>query len=133
MTDGWLNENWDLIIPMRILDANGHVHRIEATIDTGFNGCLTLPPDFAQLLGLPPAPSLDITMANDATEAFPTYTGTVLWHGQHRSVQIVELHGKPLVGLELLWDSLLTAEITDHGAVSIAPLPPEPSPPDGSP
>lgn len=62
-------------------------------------------------------------MANDRTERFPTYRGIVLWHGHRRSVRIIESEGTPLIGTALLWGSLLTAEMTDNGAVSIGPLP----------
>jgi hypothetical protein len=35
----------------------------------------------------------------------------------------LESEGTPLVGTELLWGSLLTAEMIDNGAVTIGPLP----------
>ena len=38
MTNGWISDNLELVTPVRILDANEHVHRMEAHIDTGFNG-----------------------------------------------------------------------------------------------
>ena len=62
-------------------------------------------------------------MANNATETFSTFRGTVLWRNQRRTVRIIESEGDPLVGTALLWGSLLTAEMTDNGAVAIGPLP----------
>ena len=123
MTGGWISGNRELVMPIRLLDANEHVHRIEANIDTGFNGHLTLPPDLLRLLSLIAAKPLDLRMANDATETFPTFRGTVLWRNQRRAVRIIESEGTPLIGTALLWDSMLTAEMTDHGAVTIGPLP----------
>ena len=75
MTGGWISGNRELVMPIRLLDANEHVHRIEANIDTGFNGHLTLPPDLLRLLSLIAAKPLDLRMANDATETFPTFQG----------------------------------------------------------
>ena len=123
MTSGWIGNNRELVMPLRLLDVNEHVHRIEANIDTGFNGHLTLPPGLPHLLGFISDKPLDLTMANDQTERFPTYRGIVLWHGHRRSVRIIESEGVPLIGTELLWGSLLTAEMTDNGAVTVGPLP----------
>lgn len=123
MTNGWISDNWELVVPVRVLDGKEHVHRIEAHIDTGFNGQITLPPDFIELLGLEPAQPIALTMANGERETFPTFFGAVLWHGHRRSARIIESEGVPLIGTELLWGSLLTAEMTDNGAVTIGPLP----------
>lgn len=123
MTGGWISDNRELVMPLRVLDANEHVHRIEANDDTGFNGHLTLPPDLLRLLDLVAAKPLDLRMANDATETFPTFRGSVLWRTQWRAVRIIEAEGTPLIGAALLWGSLLTAEVIDNGAVTIGPLP----------
>ena len=125
MTGGWISDNRELVMPLRILDANGHVHRVEANIDTGFNGHLTLPPDSLELLGLASDRPLELRMANNETETFSTFRGIALWQGQRRTVRIIESEGAPLIGTALLWGSLLTAEITDNGAVTIGPLPDE--------
>jgi predicted aspartyl protease len=106
-----------------VLDANEYVHRFEAAIDTGFNGELTLPPLHVQELGLAPALPLAITMANHETETFDTYHGTILWRGARFPVRIVASEGTPLIGIGLLWGSLLTAEIIDNGEVTVSPLP----------
>ena len=71
MTGGWIGNNRELVMPLRLLDVNEHVHRIEANIDTGFNGHLTLPPGLPHLLGFISDKPLDLTMANDQTERFP--------------------------------------------------------------
>ena len=123
MIGGWISDNRELVMPLRVLDASEHVHRVEAHIDTGFNGYLTLPPGITQLLGLTPSRPVALTMANDETGTFRSYHGMALWQGQRRPIEIVESEGDPLVGTALLWGSLLTAEMTDNGAVAIGPLP----------
>ena len=123
MTNGWISNNWELVVPVRVLDRNEHVHRIEAHIDTGFNGLFTLPPDVIASLGLEPAQPIALTMANNATETFPTFRGILLWQDWRRVVRIIESEGAPLIGTELLWGSLLTAEMIDNGVVTIGPLP----------
>lgn len=120
---GSVSEDADLIIPVRVLDANGHVHRFEAIVDTGFRGDLSLLPHQIQDLGLPPSLPIDMILATGLEVLVNSYEGTVLWRGERRPIRILEAEGDPLVGTALLWGSLLIAEMTDHGAVTIGPLP----------
>ena len=106
-----------------MLDANGHVHRVEAVVDTGFNGYLALPSDLIHQLGAPATEPVDMGLATDLVVTVDSFEGIVLWRGERRSVEILEAEGDPLIGTALLWDSLLTAEMTDNGAVTIGPLP----------
>ena len=127
MIYGNIGRNGDLILPIRLLDANGHVHRVEAAVDTGFDGHVSLPNHLAAPLGMPYSESVEMTLAADVVINVDVYEGVVIWRGQRRPVKIVEAEGTPLVGLALMWDSLLTAEITENGAVTVGPLPDEAS------
>ena len=120
---GIVSVRGDLLVPIRLLDANGHIHRVEAVIDTGFNGYLALPSDLIQQLGVPAAEPVDMGLATNMVVTVESFEGVVLWRGERRPVEILESEGTPLVGTALLWGSLLTAEITDNGAVAIGPLP----------
>ncbi len=111
------------MVPIRMLDADGHIHRFEAIVDTGFTGDLTLPSEHTRELGLIMERPVDAGVANDETFRLNSFRGTVLWRGERRSIRIIESEGTPLIGTALLWDSLLTAEMTDNGAVTIGPLP----------
>lgn len=122
MIHGQISPSLDLIVPVYVLDQNDHAHRLEAAVDTGFTGDLTLPPDRIRRLGLVPGESIDLTMANDATESFATYYGSVLWRGARIEIQVVEAAGTPLIGMSLLLGNLLTAAIDYGGAITISPL-----------
>ena len=52
MIRGRVNERLDATIPVEII-ANGHRPVVEAVVDTGFNGFLTLPSDLVSKLKLP--------------------------------------------------------------------------------
>ena len=123
MIAGSVNTRGDLLVPIRVLDANGHVHRVEAVVDTGFNGYLALPSGLIEQLGVTATELVDMGLATDLVVTVESFEGIVLWRGERRSVEILEAEGTPLIGTALLWDSLLTAEMTDNGAVAIGPLP----------
>ena len=124
MIHGHISPNLELIVPVYILDQNGFAYRLEAAIDTGFTGELSLPSYWIKRLGLVPWESLEFTLANAVTESFDSYYGYMLWHDTKVEVQVIEAEGTPLIGIGLLWDNLLTAAITDNGAVTIGPLAP---------
>lgn len=125
MIFGHINQDRELVAPVRVLDANGHVRRYEAVADTGFDGALSLPRHLIQELGLLPTEPIEMVLATGRLVQVNAYAGTVLWRGERRQVRILEAEGTPLIGIGLLWDSLLTAEITENGAVTIGPLPTE--------
>ena len=127
MMYGSISTRRELIIPIRLLDTNGHIHRYEAIGDTGFTGHLTFPSEHTRELGLVTDQPVDALVANEETFRFNSYRGIVLWQGERLSIRIIETEGTPLIGIGLLWGSLLTAEITDDGAVTISPLPVETS------
>ena len=113
------------MVPVRVLDAHGGVHRFEVVVDTGFRGDLSLLPYQIQDLGLQPSLPIDMVLATGLEVVVSSYEGTALWRGERRHIRILEADGTPLVGIGLLWNSLLTAEMTDYGAVTIGPLPAE--------
>ena len=52
MIIGMVNAHREAIIALIVQDANGQGHAIDAVIDTGFTGFLTLPPARIAVLGL---------------------------------------------------------------------------------
>ena len=122
MISGNVSADWDLLAPVRVLDHNGHVRRFEAVVDTGFNGHLALPPHLVRDLGLPLIREVEMVVATGLTVSVDPYEAVVLWQNQRIRVPVMESEGDPLIGIGLLWGSLLTAEITDNGDVTISPL-----------
>lgn len=53
MITGIVNANLEATIRLTIMGPAGQPHEIEAIIDTGFTGFLTLPPTLVSILGLP--------------------------------------------------------------------------------
>ena len=107
--------------------SNGdHGEPVEAVIDTGFTGHLTLPACTIGRLGLSLVGHNKFKLANGEHSEFQIYNGSVTWHGHPHEVHIVQSECDPLLGMTLLWGSRITVDATTHGEVTIEE--PEPGP-----
>ena len=96
---------------------------IEAVVDTGFDGQLTLPPQIIAELGLEPDDEeANVILATGSHETVNAWNGYILWHDRRRSVLVLEANGVPLLGMELLEDSQLTMQARINGDVLIEHL-----------
>lgn len=98
---------------------------VEAVIDTGFTGHLTLPRDMVRSLALPRRGFVEVELADGGTTALDVYEARVIWHDRLRSVPVYETgeSGGLLVGMSLLRGSRLEAEVVPGGEVVIRTLP----------
>lgn len=97
--------------------------RVEAVVDTGFTGALTLPASLITALSLSPVSSTRVMLADGSLVPANVYVGDVLWNGAPRRVRIHQAEGDILAGMSLMQGCLLTMEIVDGGRVTITPLP----------
>jgi clan AA aspartic protease len=112
----------EAIIPLTIVGFRGQTAEIEAVVDTGFTGHLTLPPDLAHGLDLPLLGSRYVTLANGMSTSLDVYRATVLWEGTERLVRAFASEGYPLVGMYLLYGSEVRLRVVDGGSVVIEAL-----------
>ena len=123
MITGYVTPNREAVIHLSVLDSQGQSHDIEAIIDTGFNGFLTLPPQMAADLGLEFQGHGYSTLANGQQETFKLYAATVLLDGQLREIVVDAADVDALVGMALLEGFALHLQITNGGAVTLELLP----------
>ena len=110
-------------ISVALIDSSGQDRTIEAHLDTGFTGELTLPKAVIERLGLALAGrSGSYRMGSGSAAAFNTYGGTVRWHDEIRLIEVLESEITPLVGVGLLWDNNLSIEFKLGGDVAITEL-----------
>jgi clan AA aspartic protease len=100
----------------------GQEQEIEAVIDTGFDGNLSLPPSVIVLLNLEWRERGRALLADGSESVFDIYEGTVLWDGQARRIPVHEAETIPLVGMSLLQGYELTVQVQPGGNVTIKPL-----------
>jgi len=91
-------------------------------VDTGFDGELALPGLILQQLDASFSIDQEIMLADGSRGRRPLYRVDVDWDDELRPTDVLLLEGIPLLGVNLLAGSLLQAEMTDGGEVSIEPL-----------
>ncbi len=119
MIEGAVNAAYEAIVPLRIQGPEGQTRDIDAVVDTGFTGFLTLPLDVVAELGLPFAYVGQAFLANDEEVRFYVHHATVLWAGQPRDIEAVATGSTPLVGMLLLDGHDLNVRVRDGGRVLI--------------
>ncbi len=95
---------------------------VEAVVDTGFDGELTLPSRTIRRLGYPYAGSAGGILADGSEVQFDFHDGQVLWHGAVRPVAVIAAEGQPLIGMALLRGSRLSVEVLPGGEVTVSEL-----------
>src|SRR5438067_12567329 len=102
MISGRVNDEADeATLHLIVFDFAGEPHEIEAIIDTGFTGFLTLPNMLISTLGLPWTTSGIVILANGAAERTAIHSVTVLWLESRRSIHIEAAETQPLLGMAL--------------------------------
>ena len=123
MIAGVVNPAREAVITLPLQGPVGQAVEVEAVIDTGYNGFLTLPPALAAELDLSLLGNGHAYLANDAVVEFDVYDVTVLWDGQPRDVEAAATGSAPLVGMLLLDKHNLNIDVEVGGRVLIQPNP----------
>ena len=119
MIQGMVNDAYEAVVTIYLQDPAGWTREIEAVVDTGYSGFLTLPTGLVDELELPFAYMGQAFLANDAEVDFDVHYVTVLWDGQSRDIEADATGSTPLVGMLLLAGHSLTIEVESGGSVVI--------------
>ena len=123
MIAGVVNSTLAATVHLSVRGSGGQEEDIEAIIDTGFNGFLTLSPVLVRRLGLPHLGQSRVVLASGQEEILDLYEVTLLWDGQWRTVETDAADTDALVGMELLYRYRLSIEAVEGGTVIIEALP----------
>lgn len=123
MINGQVTANREAVIELEIVSSNQKIERVEAVIDTGFNGYLTLPSDLVNRLNLQLAGNRRATLGDGNTVVLDVYLAKVIWHGREREVLVLQAESGPLVGMSLLYGNRVILTIVSGGDVIIDPIP----------
>jgi len=123
MIPGVVNGNLEAIVRLVVRGSGGQEQEIEAVIDTGFNGFLTLSPALVRQLGLLHIGQSRALLANGQEELLDLYEVTLLWDGQWRTVETDAADTDALAGMSLLYRYSVYVEAVEGGQIVIAALP----------
>lgn len=102
----------------------GQERGVEAIIDTGFDGSLTLPPALIATLGLAWRRRGRAMLADGSESLFDIHEATVVWNGVPRRIAVDAADTDPLLGMLLLHGYELTVQAVEGGSVLVKALPP---------
>ena len=119
MIEGAVNSHFEAIVPLSLQGPGGRLEAVEAVVDTGYNGYLTLPPSLVARLGLRRRSHGQANLADGSVAHFDYYGVSVLWDGNMRDVDAGEIDSSPLVGMRLLYEHDLEVRVRIGGRVTI--------------
>ncbi len=119
MIEGDVNAGLEAVISLTLQGPSGEQQRIEAVIDTGFGGQITIPRALATQLGLPFRGTGLTTLADGSVTAFEIFGAAVIWDGEPRRVEAEAAEVTPLVGMAMLEGQDLHVEVERGGRVII--------------
>ena len=109
-------------IRLRVRGRMGRAQEVEAVIDSGSTGALTLPPALITLLGLRWQSTQRAALADGSTCVFQVYVGNVVWDGNVRRILVDEADADPLIGMRLWRGHELKMQVRYRGKVTIRRL-----------
>ena len=122
MMQGVVNLRREATLTVVIGNSNRKLQKIDAVIDTGFNGFLSLPSEIINNLNLPWSGSDIVTLGDGSETFFDLYIATIIWDGKYREIDIVESETEPLLGMAMLYGYRLQVDNIEGGFVQIEAL-----------
>ena len=119
MIEGFVSANREAIAPLSLRGPEGQTREVNAVIDTGYSGALTLPPVLVAELELPYVFSSKATLADDTEVGFRIHRVTTLWSSGPRHIEADAVGSTPLVGMLLLDSHDLSIQVRTGGRVVI--------------
>jgi predicted aspartyl protease len=137
MIHGMVNQSCEAILPI-VVKNDPKTQLVDAVIDTGFSGFLTLPSSTIRHRRRYANESLDLiwkgrdiaTLGDGTSCIFEVYIAVVIWDGQYRTItsrrgsanDINESETMPLIGMQLLRGYDLRIQAIESGSVTIEAL-----------
>ena len=119
MIQGVVNAALEAVVTLTVQGPAGQSQEIEAVIDTGFSGYLTLPTALVRELELFYQYRGRAVLADGSEAFFHVYEVNVLWDGRLMRIEADAADATPLVGMRLMDRHNLNIDIEDGGRVRV--------------
>jgi len=120
---GSVNAYREPIVGVTILRADGRELEVDAVIDSGLDGSLSLPSAFIAALGLEWRRRGRAVLADGSETIFDIHEATIMWDGVSHRVAVDAADTDPLIGMSLLDGYELMIQAVKGGHVTIMKLP----------
>jgi clan AA aspartic protease len=121
MMQGYVNKNYEATI--LVVVRNGvKLKSINAVIDTGFTGFLSLPNDIITEMNLPWGYRDRGTLGDGSEVLFDIYDAVAIWDGKLQEIEVNSAETDPLVGMSMLRGYRLQVDTIEGGLVLITDL-----------
>ncbi|MCU0569327.1 MAG: clan AA aspartic protease [Oculatellaceae cyanobacterium Prado106] len=122
MMKGVVSPSCEAMIRFAIGNKQGQLQTIDAVIDTGYTGFLSVPSEVIVALSLSWTGVDRVTLGDGSETTFEVYAGRIIWDGKYRDIPINESETEPLVGMSLLYGYDLRIQTVIGGTVTIEEL-----------
>jgi clan AA aspartic protease len=119
MVTGTVNAFREAVLRLAVCGPSGDERAVEAVVDTGYDGSLTLPPRLVAELRLPFRNRASALLGDGSRTVYDVHDGIVLWNGRLRRIAVDVVDIDPLLGMALLYGQELTIQVVEGGAVSV--------------
>ena len=119
---GFISADREAVLRLRVRGPGDREEPVEAVIDTGFNGFLTVPASLIADLALAFVGTTQATLGDGSTVRLDVYQATVLWDNRERLVLTLASESGVLVGMSMLFGHRVTLDVHDGGVVRIEAL-----------
>jgi clan AA aspartic protease len=122
MIRGRVSAHREAMVPLSLRGSQGEEHAVEAVIDTGYNGFLTLPLELIEQLGMPYLRTSRAMLGDGSTIEFDIHEAAVVWDGRLQRIPVDAADVSPLLGMGLLYGYKLSIEVIENGNALIRAL-----------
>ncbi len=122
MMQGIVDQNCEATVCLVVCNADSQRQIVDAVIDTGFTGFLTLPFSVLADLNLRAYRREEGILGDGSTCIFDVYRGLVILDGELRRIDINESDTAPLLGMSLLYGHRMQLDAIEGGTVTIQAL-----------
>jgi clan AA aspartic protease len=119
---GRVNSDREAVVSLVVQGSQGQTRQIDAVVDTGFTGLLTLPPELIAELDLPLRAQGRAVLGDGREITFDMFKAHVIWDGRTYRIDVDAADTVPLVGMGLLENQELCIQVVLGGSVSIRAL-----------
>lgn len=123
MITGTVTEDRVIVIPLEVIASDQSPIGLEAVVDTGFNGYLTLPSETLKRLKASSVGTRRAELGDGKIVELDVSLVKIKWQEAEREVLALQAEATPLVGMSLLWGNRVTLDAQKNGTITIEAIP----------